>query len=428
MLRHVFIALSAILLCGGLVLAQPQMGEVQGFVHLSNGRPADDADVNLDAVDGGHDHFHAHTETRGNGDFSFLMVPPGTYTVTAFKPFQGMASDVIDVVAHQTTHVTLTLQDPDSGHGGGLTPVDLQGNTIVIAPDSLHRATQYFLDTNNDGTPDYRLSFGPPWYNPEGGAHRPNNGDRITIHGGLFSYDSPPMVIVWEINGHFWRDPVHGGHGGYGGDHGSGCDPDSVTRVELAGTAIVTNIPGWHGEHHSYSLDVNQDSLPDYLLDFGADDYDPGNGALRPQNGESDSIVGGQIDCPGAPHPIVVVYEINGLFWRQPGDTSGMGPMNPNSAREPVPIGTPVSYLTAHNYPNPFNPVTTISYSVPVAGRVKIAVFDITGREVTKLVNEFQTSGSYAVAWDGSAFASGIYFYRVAVSGLSFTSRMVLMK
>ena len=428
MLRHVLIALAAVLCCGAALYAQPQPGQVEGIVYLSNGHPADDADVNLDAVDGGHDHYHGRTETHENGSFSFMMVPPGTYTVTAFKPFEGMASDVIDVESHQTTHVTLTLQDPDSGHHGHLVPVDLQGTAIVLQPDSTHRVTRYFLDTNDDGTPEYRLSFGPPWYEPGHGAERPQDGAHITIHGGLFSYDSPPMVIVWNINGHFWRDPFRGGHGGYGGDHGADCDPDSVTRVELAGTAIVTNIPGWHGERHSYALDVNNDTHPDYLLDFGADDYDPGNGAARPQDGETDSLVGGQIYCPGSPHPIVIVYEINGLFWRQPGDTSGMGPMSPNSVGGPVPIGAPVSYLTAHNYPNPFNLVTTISYSIPMAGRVRITVYDITGREVARPVNEFQSAGSYAVAWDGSAAASGIYFYRVTLNGLSFTSRMVLMK
>jgi hypothetical protein len=82
----------------------------------------------------------------------------------------------------------------------------------------------------------------------------------------------------------------------------------------------------------------------------------------------------------------------------------------------------------AQNYPNPFNPVTTISYSLPVSGDVQLKVFDITGREVATLVNTRQNAGSYAVAWDGSASASGIYLYRVSVGGLSYAGRMVLMK
>ena len=91
--------------------------------------------------------------------------------------------------------------------------------------------------------------------------------------------------------------------------------------------------------------------------------------------------------------------------------------MTATAVDEPVVIGAPVSYLTAHNYPNPFNPVTTINYSIPAAGSVKVAIYDITGREIATLVNGFQSAGSYAVAWNGLGQSSGIYFYRVALNG-----------
>ena len=149
---------------------------------------------------------------------------------------------------------------------------------------------------------------------------------------------------------------------------------------------------------------------------------------MRPANGDAITIVGGQIFCANEPLlPIVIVYEINGLLWRVPGDTVGLGAVA-LSVGEPVYIGEPVSHLMARNYPNPFNPVTTISYSVPVSGSVQLKVYDISGREVATLVNAAQNAGSYAVAWDGSANASGIYFYRLSVGNLSYTSRMVLMK
>jgi hypothetical protein len=87
-----------------------------------------------------------------------------------------------------------------------------------------------------------------------------------------------------------------------------------------------------------------------------------------------------------------------------------------------------VSYLTARNFPNPFNPTTTIEYSIPVSGNVKVAVYDLEGRLVTQLVNGFQNSGTYAVSWDGRNSASGICFYRVSVGDKSFVNRMLLMK
>ncbi|HEY3293953.1 MAG TPA: carboxypeptidase regulatory-like domain-containing protein [bacterium] len=428
MVQRILLAVSLILLFSTLVFAQA--GAVQGTVYRANGTPAWGAFVTLDAVDGGgHHHFHMGLYTNQAGEVLFRSVPVGAYNIAASQPGEGFASALIDVAANQTTHVTLNLQDPMHHPGDGLTPVDLEGTAIVVGPDSLHRVTTYYLNTDNDASPEYILSFGPPWYTPGNGAERPTDGQHVTIHGGLFSYASPQMVVVWQINGHDWRDPDRGGHGGYGGDHGSDCDPDSVTRVELNGHIIVTADPGWHEEHHSYWITVsNTDPRADFRLDFGAEDYSPENGAVRPVNGQQVSIVGGQILCPGEPLPIVIVYEINGQFWRQPGDTTGMGPMVPDAAGEPIVIGAPESYITAGNYPNPFNPATTIRYSIPEAGDVQLSIYDLSGRQVAEVVHGFQSAGSYTVAWDGNAFASGIYFYRVKVNRLSLSHRMVLMK
>jgi hypothetical protein len=82
----------------------------------------------------------------------------------------------------------------------------------------------YFLDEDGDGNPEYQLQFGPPWYEPTSGAERPEDGDSIWVNGGLVDWKTPEMIIVYEINGLFWRDPVvpGGGHGGGGGHHGGG--------------------------------------------------------------------------------------------------------------------------------------------------------------------------------------------------------------
>jgi hypothetical protein len=313
--------------------------------------------------------------------------------------------------------------------------IDLQGTAIVVHPDSANhpRLVRYFIDINADGTPDYRLSFGPPWYQPPTvppiGPTRPNNGDQITIHGGLLTYTEPPMVVVYTINGLFWRQPFHGHGGNGGGDHQhDGCNPDSLIRVELEGSALVRATGGFHNEPTLYALDIDNNNQPDFFLDFGRPDYAPLNGATRPANGDVVTIVGGQVYCPNAVTPIVIVYEINGQYWREPGDTLGLGSMMPESVNEPIAIGAPLSYLTAHNYPNPFNPTTTISYSIPVAGEVKLAVFDITGRKVADLMSRFQQAGSYAVGFDGQALPSGIYFYRLSVGELSVSNRMLLLK
>ena len=89
---------------------------------------------------------------------------------------------------------------------------------------------------------------------------------------------------------------------------------------------------------------------------------------------------------------------------------------------------TPVAFELKQNYPNPFNPSTTISFSLPHPGFVNLKVFDILGREVTTLLNEQEPSGSYSVKFNGTNYASGIYFYRLEFEGNSFVKKMILMK
>ena len=80
------------------------------------------------------------------------------------------------------------------------------------------------------------------------------------------------------------------------------------------------------------------------------------------------------------------------------------------------------------NYPNPFNSTTTIEYSIPNTQRVMIKIFDIQGREVAELVNGNMEAGTYEVKFDGSKYASGIYFYQLRTADYFEVKKMVLMK
>ncbi|HEY5122112.1 MAG TPA: C25 family cysteine peptidase, partial [Ignavibacteria bacterium] len=81
--------------------------------------------------------------------------------------------------------------------------------------------------------------------------------------------------------------------------------------------------------------------------------------------------------------------------------------------------GIPNSYSLSQNYPNPFNPATQVKYDLPKEGFVTLKVYDVLGREVSKLVNEVKTPGSYIVDFDGTSFSSGVYFYKLEVNGFS---------
>jgi len=96
-----------------------------------------------------------------------------------------------------------------------------------------------------------------------------------------------------------------------------------------------------------------------------------------------------------------------------------------------VSVGTPDKYSLNQNYPNPFNPSTKISYTLPVNGKVSLVIFDASGREVQTVVNDLQTAGFYSVNFDGSKLSSGVYYYRISVSGTNNfvdTRKMLLIK
>ena len=96
----------------------------------------------------------------------------------------------------------------------------------------------------------------------------------------------------------------------------------------------------------------------------------------------------------------------------------------------------PDKFALEPNYPNPFNPVTKIKFDIPLLRGVaegrgvltQMIVYDLSGKEVSILVNEQLKPGSYSVDWDGTGFASGVYFYSLVTEGFAETKRMVLIK
>jgi hypothetical protein len=88
----------------------------------------------------------------------------------------------------------------------------------------------------------------------------------------------------------------------------------------------------------------------------------------------------------------------------------------------------PTVYCLEQNYPNPFNPTTSIKFSIPQSGMVSLNVFDILGREVMTVLNQFQTAGSYTVNLAASKLATGTYVYRLESGSFSSVKKMMLIK
>lgn len=86
------------------------------------------------------------------------------------------------------------------------------------------------------------------------------------------------------------------------------------------------------------------------------------------------------------------------------------------------------SYFSLRNYPNPFNPITTIRYTLKSAGNVKLTVYDRLGREIVLLFEGQQSEGEHSIEFNASTLPSGIYFYRLKTSEKTEVKKMVLAK
>ena len=88
----------------------------------------------------------------------------------------------------------------------------------------------------------------------------------------------------------------------------------------------------------------------------------------------------------------------------------------------------PDEYKLEQNYPNPFNPTTKIKYQIHEPCMVELIVYDLLGREIKKLVNEYKPAGSYDIVFDGSNLSSGVYFYNLKSGNYIETKKMVLLR
>jgi hypothetical protein len=93
----------------------------------------------------------------------------------------------------------------------------------------------------------------------------------------------------------------------------------------------------------------------------------------------------------------------------------------------------PARFLVSQNAPNPFNPTTTIRFTLPEAGQVRVAVYDVRGALTRTLVDQAFLSGSHSVVWDGKDWlgrnaASGVYVYRLTTAQGVVTKRMTLLR
>jgi hypothetical protein len=122
---------------------------------------------------------------------------------------------------------------------------------------------------------------------------------------------------------------------------------------------------------------------------------------------------------------------ISGIRWTGLGDVVNL--KDEGVFVEAVPEQLPKRYALYQNFPNPFNPTTTIRYDLAKFSSVRLAIFNVQGERIRNLVDKMQPPGRYAVQWDGRSssgefVSSGIYFYKLDAGGFVRTKKMLLLK
>ncbi|MBZ0204268.1 MAG: T9SS type A sorting domain-containing protein [Ignavibacteria bacterium] len=132
----------------------------------------------------------------------------------------------------------------------------------------------------------------------------------------------------------------------------------------------------------------------------------------------------------GSPSGGAWILEISDVFTGDQGTLLGWGLRINNTITTTQSTGTniPSKFNLYQNYPNPFNPETYISFDLPKDVNMKLAVYDILGREVMVLIDEYKQAGQHKIRFDASGLASGTYFYRLDAKDFSDVKKMVILK
>ena len=213
--------------------------------------------------------------------------------------------------------------------------------------------------------------------------------------------------------------------------------PASYNHVISVASTTSSDQKSWFSNYHS-TVDVCAPGSSIYSTIF--------NNSYTTMDGTSMSspICAGTVALIFSKYPTytaeqVVTRLINGcdnIYGINPGYVGLLGAGRINAYKSVMPItsvsgngnGIPSNYSLGQNYPNPFNPVTKINFSIPKSSYVKLAVYDLTGREVEVLVNDVKAAGNYTATFDGITLSSGAYFYKITADGFTDVKRMMILK
>ena len=337
-------------------------------------------------VDWGEEGEYSFSGPWGPGeDIGPGVITDGTYLFTDYGVYPGYGSeaeliyvdieDGTEVQRYDWSEWCISIEDGEAGGqaNNGPTCLELRQGRII---------------TNNHGT---CLNFAMnPYYEDEDEAILwvNQNGDHTGDHN--FEEDSARPWVCNDYNVGPYKYSI--------------CQDDNLfsvfTAFDMGAVSFGLFAPDGTGlGYHAYSGETADQKFGIQFIDYGSP-YD----GLYCTNNTSES------------DPWAWYYvghdTINGIITSETG----------------IDENNPAAFSVAQNSPNPFNPTTTIKFTIPDAGNVTIGIFNVAGQKVDTIANEFMSAGSHSVTWDASGFSAGIYFYTVKSSEFSKTMKMTLLK
>ena len=207
------------------------------------------------------------------------------------------------------------------------------------------------------------------------------------------------------------------------GDFWKVCDIDGESRTITVYNTIVTEPPaessvGAERRKESGNQDISVSSVAAEITSWNWDFGDGGTSTLQhPEH---------LFESPGVYSVTLTVSD--GTDSDMEAKTGYITVHDPTSVDEQTGVPLPGGLTLRGNYPNPFNPVTTIAYELPDAGDVLLTVYDTRGRKMTELVNTHQNAGRHTVQWNAANFPTGIYMVCLKWENRSVKTKLTLLK
>ena len=352
--------------------------------------------------------------------FRLSLMADHIYHVRTLKPEGGYAGEFTAALSSAANPAQNLLSETSAGYNTRYSGGNVKLNII---PDA---TGDYLLALVSDGTAGaYRVGLKGRDISTLKDKGEPNNSIEEADAMGAMPFDQPGEATTYMLyNSAFaWDASTHHLSARWGDDRDF-YRYDLVAGDTLIAESSPVDGPLWPRDYDGYmelyaadgtEIDDNDDGGYDWhsRIQFVATSDTTVYVMLRSQDFEGGDNGGGTDRDPSRGEYNLTVLKMDGTPI-----------VITNLEAEEVPEG----FVLEPNYPNPFNPMTTIDYALPEVSDVRLTVFDLLGRRVAVLVNEQQASGRYSVNFDASRLASGIYFYQLRAENFVQTRKMMLVK